>query len=391
MKKFIFISILIGSILINLVFFTIDILPVWKQKFEKRQVSSIHETNFNLLEKQIIEASLAMAKSDQQIMPFQEHSNFLEEIKKITNKKKSDYAWFDYPKGLLFSGLTSYAMAKKDTALMKEIAENFSQKVINNWGEIKNLVIVDQIPFGLTAIHLYQFFGENKFKQVADDFYLKTKSLVSSDYKTPLIFYRKNQSKNLYLVDTLPLVCPFLIRYGIVFKDKDAVQLAFDQLQYYTEFGLDKDSFFPSHAIHQTNNIKVGPHDWGRGIGWYFYPVSEYYKHIDKEVFQVELNGLMVSLNLFKTNSGVWSQFLGTSNKFDASPTVLFMYGFNNIKSGTYSREAIYNILKPHIYNGIIGPTSGGAFAVNNYSRTFGQSELTQGIFLMLLSTVYQP
>jgi len=392
MKKAILFVILISSVLINLIFFTVDILPIWKQKLERRQmISAVNETDFDLLEKQIIDASLAMAKSDKHIMPFQEQGHFLEEINKLKKKSENIHAWFDHPKGLLYSGLTSYAMAKKDTALMQEIAKNFDSQVINNWEEIKGMVIVDQIPFGVTAMYLYQFFGENKFKQIADELYQITKLLISSDYETPLIFYRKNQSEKLYIVDTLGMICPFLIIYGNLFQEEDAIHLAFEQLQYYTAYGLDKDSFLPAHAIFQTNKIKVGPHNWGRGIGWYFFPMSEYHKYVDNQAFDRELAGLMESLNVLKTEAGTWNQFLGTSNKFDASPTVMYMYGFNNIKPSTYSREDIFNLLKPHIYNGIIGPTSGGAFSVNNYSRTFGQSELTQGIFLMLLSTVSQP
>jgi rhamnogalacturonyl hydrolase YesR len=230
-----------------------------------------------------------------------------------------------------------------------------------------------------------------KYKNFVDELYLKMSGLVSSDHVKPLIFYRKDQSQKVYIVDTLGMVCPFLIRYGILFNKEASVQLAFEQLDYYTRFGLDKDSFLPSHAIYQTNNIKVGPHNWGRGIGWYFFPMSEYYKYVDKEIFQIELNGLQESLEILKTGEGVWNQFPGISNKFDASPTVMYMYAFNNINPGTYSKEMVYNLLKPHIYNGVIGPTSGGAFGINNYSRTFGQSELTQGIFLMLLSTVAEP
>jgi unsaturated rhamnogalacturonyl hydrolase len=282
-------------------------------------------------------------------------------------------------------------MAKNDTALMMEIRHSFELQVINNWEEIKESVIVDQIPFGVTAIYLYQFFGDEKFKIIADDLYEKTKLLVSTEHDIPLIFYRKNQSKKSYIVDTLGMICPFLIRYGITFNENNAINLAYDQLNYYTTYGLDCSSFLPSHAIQQKNNIKIGPHNWGRGIGWYFFPMSEFYKYVDNEVFSIELTGLMESLNIFKTDEGVWNQFLGTSEKFDASPTVMYMYGFNNIKPETFTREVILNKLKPHIYNGIIGPTSGGAFAINNYSRTFGQSELTQGIFLLLLSTVVEP
>lgn len=389
MKKGLLFTFLIVSIIFNLIFFSVDILPIWLEKFEKRQmVSSIEIEDLDVLEKQIIDASMIMAKSEEHFMPFQEQAHFLDEIKKFQNKKENSHPWFDHPKGLLFSGLTSYAMAKKDTLLMQEIANTFDNRVLDNWEKIKDLVIVDQIPFGVAALDLYLFSKDLKYKNFADELYLKMSGLVSTDHDKPLIFYRKNQSKKVYIVDTLGMVCPFLIRYGNLFNQEASIKLAFEQLQYYTYHGLDKDSNLPSHAIYQTNDIKVGPHNWGRGIGWYFFPMSEYYKYVDKEVFNVELKGLQESLNVLKTEEGVWNQFPGTSNKFDASPTVMYMYGINNIHPGTYSREKVYDLLKPHIYNGVIGPTSGGAFGINNYSRRFGQSELTQGIFLMLLSTV---
>lgn len=389
MRKVFFIIVLFVSVLINFIFFTVDLVPVLRQKIEKRQMqSSVGIADNNEIEKQIIDASLLMAKSEAHFMPFQEQSHFLDEIKKFQNKKENPHPWFDHPKGLLFSGLTAYAMAKKDTLLMKEIAGTFDSRVLDNWDKIKDMVIVDQIPFGVAALDLYLFSRNPKYKNLADELYLKMSELVSTDHVQPLIFYRKNQSKKIYIVDTLGMVCPFLIRYGILFNQQASIQLAFNQLQYYTLNGLDKDSFLPSHAIYQKNDIKVGPHNWGRGIGWYFFPLSEYSKYVDKEIFNAELNGLMESLGVLKTEEGVWNQFPGTSDKFDASPTVMYMYGINNIHPDTYSREKVFDLLKPHIYNGVIGPTSGGAFGINNYSRTFGQSELTQGIFLMLLSTV---
>lgn len=392
MKKGLFFTLLILSVIINLIFFSVDILPVWRQKIEKRQMqSSVGIADNNELEKQIIEASMIMAKSEEHFMPFQEQAHFLDEIKKFQNKKENSHPWFDHPKGLLFSGLTAYAMAKKDSLLMQEIANTFDNRILDNWDQIKDMVIVDQIPFGVAALDLYLFSLDPKYKNFADELYLRMSELVTNNLGKSLIFYRKNQSNKAYIVDTLGMVCPFLIRYGNLFNQEASVKLAFEQLQYYTYHGLDKDSNLPSHAIYQTNDIKVGPHNWGRGIGWYFFPMSEYYKYVDKEIFNVELNGLLESLEVLKTEEGVWNQFPGTSNKFDASPTVMYMYGINNIQPGTYSREKVYDLLKPHIYNGVIGPTSGGAFGINNYSRTFGQSELTQGIFLMLLSTVAEP
>lgn len=392
MKKGLFFTILTLSVIINLIFFSVDILPVWRQKIEKRQMqSSVGIEDNNELEKQIIDASLIMAKSEEHFMPFQEQAPFLDEIEKFQNKKENPHPWFDHPKGLLFSGLTAYAMAKKDTLLMQEIANTFDNRVLDNWDQIKDMVIVDQIPFGVAALDLFLFSGDPKYRNFADELYLKMSDLVTINLGKSLIFYRKNQSNKAYIVDTLGMVCPFLIRYGNLFNQEASIKLAFEQLQYYTFNGLDKDSFLPSHAIYQINDIKVGPHNWGRGIGWYFFPMSEYYKYVDKEIFNVELNGLLESLKVLKTEKGVWNQFPGTSNKFDASPTVMYMYGINNIHPGTYSREKVYYLLKPHIYNGVIGPTSGGAFGINNYSRTFGQSELTQGIFLMLLSTVAEP
>lgn len=388
MKKTIFIFLFFASIIFNLLFFSVGIYPVVKQKIHKKMlVSSENTDDYDLLERQIIEASMEMLASDEHYMPFNEHEHFIEELKKLGESGDHSHAWFDHPKGLLFSGMAAYAISRNDSSLMEEVMKNFDRKVIDNWEEIKDMVIVDQIPFGMAAVHLYRYSGEIKYKLLADELYRKTREMISTEHHTPLIFYRKNQNRKFYIVDTLGMICPFLIHYGKTFNAAAAVTLASENLEYYTTHGLDCDSKLPSHAVTQPSNIRIGPHNWGRGIGWYFFPISEYHIYVDNEQFSAEIKRLMESILILRNDDGLWNQFLGGSDKFDASATVMYMYGLNNMEPGTYSREDVFTLLKPHIYNGIIGPTSGGAFGINNYSRSFGVSEITQGIFMNLLST----
>jgi unsaturated rhamnogalacturonyl hydrolase len=330
-----------------------------------------------------------MAASNDHIMPFDEQTHFIGEIKKkIQGVDPSEYDRFNHPKALLYSGLTDYAMAKKDTALMEEMASLFEEMIQSQGNDIYNRIIVDQIPFGVTALNLYLFFGDDKYKKHADIFFDKLKYFAKNETST-LIFYRQDQKGKFYIVDTLGMICPFLIRYGTIFENQFAIDLATRQLKYYSENGLDGNSYLPSHAVLQGSEIKVGPHNWGRGIGWYFLPVSEYMKIVDGEIFKVEVEGIIESMEQLKMDQGYWSQFPGTSDKFDASPTVMYMYGKNAVYPKTYNKKDLFRVLGGQIdKNGRIGPTSGGAFGINNYSRTFGDSELTQGVLLMLLSTV---
>lgn len=380
------IVILIISILANVIFLFISGYPLFTRyvKIIKRKYSKQENDNIEI-EKLIIKKSLQMAKSNKVIMPTGKQSHFFSELFKLFNywlKHKS--ALYNYPKAYLFAGLTDFGIAQNDSSVMNKVAIYFEKYINQNGTPSFIFNKVDQTPFGIAAINLFNYFNNEKYKTMAD--YIYNELVSRADDQLKLIPYRFFHDKR-YLNDTIGMICPFLIRYGTKFQSKEAIVLARSQLEYYTKHGVDKDSFLPAHAIDKVNNIKIGSINWGRGIGWYFIGLSDYLTITGDFSFRNETIRLITTLNKLKTKEKIWTQFPGSSPKFDASTTTMFMYCINSVLPGTYSKNDIFDILSKYLYKGVISSTSGDTYGVNHYSRSFGDSELSQGFLLMLLST----
>jgi hypothetical protein len=63
------------------------------------------------------------------------------------------------------------------------------------------------------------------------------------------------------------------------------------------------------------------------------------------------------------------------------------MYSMKNVDSNQFKNEEVLKLLKKYIaYDGSLLQTSGDTYSLNNYSKSFGKSELSQGLFLLILS-----
>ena len=344
----------------------------------------------SIFERQVVNKALSMAKSKKVVYIMSSKSFISNVIDFFYWRSARERRIFNFPKAYLFVGLTDYAMSKQDLQLMKKIAISFESYININGTPSFIFNKVDQVPFAMAALNLYQYLGDEKYKVMADYTYQK---LISwSDPISGIIQYRKESQ--VILSDMLGMVCPFLVRYGEYFEKTDAIDLAYKQIEFYILYGVEKDSHLPVHGIVNKTKIKVGPTNWGRGIGWYMLALSFYSKLEglnSTNLVKNELSKLITTLNLLKTKESEWSQFPGSSNHFDASTTTMFMLGVNYSLSGSYSKDKITRLLGKHIdKRGAIINTSGETFGINSYSNKFGQSELSQGILLMLLSTTYQ-
>ena len=229
---------------------------------------------------------------------------------------------------------------------------------------------------------MFSYFGMEKYKFTADYYFEKLMEL--KEEKLGIVYYRKNESID--FVDTIGMICPFLVRYGATFNNQSARELAKNQLKYYINKGLDLDSSLPAQALIKRNNIKVGSYNWGRGIGWFIIGLSDYLRFTNDSSYLESYNKIQKTLFDLRTKDMVWTQFPGSCEDFDASSTTMIMYGLNSILE-IYTKNEIFSILKPHIIEGIIRNTSGDTYYANRFSHSFGESELSQGFLLMLLAT----
>jgi hypothetical protein len=114
----------------------------------------------------------------------------------------------------------------------------------------------------------------------------------------------------------------------------------------------------------------VGSTNWGRGIGWYVLSLS-YMQDIKNTALDKMLPMLQES------------QFPQSSTELDSSTALMFEI-YMQCK-GIHQHSI--NFIKPYItQEGKIMNCSGDTYDFNNHSRILGPAELTQGLFLLLVS-----
>lgn len=371
------------SITINLIIFVFiskNLFIKVSRKFNRVQQKK--EIDFESFENFVIESGIKMIQSNNSKMVWGQNSGFLKEIlSRIYKSSYYDYKIYNYPRAFLFFGITEY-LKTSEVELSDEkwniIKKNFD-KLFFKPSSHRKIKRIDEVPFGIVSINLFEKYKENKYKDFVDSIFIFIKKLIKND----LIFYRENS--NVVMNDSLGMTIPFLISYYQAFKSNEAKSITLNQIEYYIKYGVDHGTRLPSHGINFQNKVKVGSTNWGRGIGWYFLALSKACTFSSS--FQSEFDQLKETIVKLKRQDGSWDQFLGQKSKFDASSTVLFLYGLilNNHKE--FNKSELYETLKDKISNkGEIEHTSGDTYSLNNYSNLFGVSELSQGVLILILS-----
>ncbi len=380
-----FLWLAVGSILLNIFFFGIDMGPDVLRKLNTPEY--LENTDEGEVEKLLVNASYKMFASRKLHMPWTRPTNFLEKVRALNLDEETRI--FNFPRAYLALGLVSYS-ANNDTVLLKKVIDQFDSYYISKDGSSFDFTIVDQAPLGYAALELFKVTKKDKYKNMADQFFAKLKTMVEADYDFPLILYRSHQ--NDLLIDTLGMICPFLMEYGTYFGNDEALELARSQFDFFKKYGLDSDNHLPFHAISLAEKEALGPNNWGRGWGWYMLAlksVSQYSDTITEKHyrFKEEADLFLTSMNLLKEGD-VYTQFPGTSSDFDSSASTMLLYGENVLRPNTYSKKEVLRIFKKFIKaDGVLDKCSGDAFGVNKYSLVFGESELSQGMLLLLLNS----
>lgn len=270
----------------------------------------------------------------------------------------------NYSLAYLYAGLSEYAVSSKDTLIVKELENKVSSFTHGDELTYK-LLEVDQVPIGICYLNLYKMTNDSRYLRCANRIYEWLLTLRSEN--SNIIYYRKGANQ---FIDALGMYIPFLVRYSEVTNNTLAKRVAYDNMNEYYKYGVDKETGIPMHGYNIENKVKVGSSNWGRGIGWYVLAASFLPEFQDEQ--------LDSHLPLLKT-----SQFPNTSSSFDSSTALMFEIYLQ--KRGIHSRSL--DFIKPYITDeGIIMNCSGDTYDFNNHSYIFGPAELSQGLFLFLVA-----
>lgn len=88
---------------------------------------------------------------------------------------------------------------------------------------------------------------------------------------------------NLFFVDTIGLVCPFLAAYAVEYGNKTALEAAVKTITDFSENGIHKKLGLPVHCYDGRNGAPLGIYGWGRGCGWWAVGLAETFDALNGE------------------------------------------------------------------------------------------------------------
>lgn len=226
-------------------------------------------------------------------------------------------------------------------------------------------------------------------------------NLILSHQEGITIKYRKNLP-HIRFVDTLGFICPFLIKYGILYNKEEAITLALNQLTEYDNALLEK-WYLPCHAFDIKAQLPRGIYDWGRGTGWYILALVEGRRSLSSQNkiynnfnFADRIIRLAITLMHFQHENGGFSAMI-----FDNSPTIegsittlaglLFHEAWLISKDVQYKKaldQTITSLMSITQRNGRIDLCQGDTKGIGYYSNTFTYMPFIQGLALLLINRI---
>jgi rhamnogalacturonyl hydrolase YesR len=383
-----FIALLITSII------SLLLLYVLMVQRKLKPVKTVSYPTIAKASQKLTKTSLRMLKNKRAIMSFNDEDSLYVKLARVKAWLKRDnrhknYAYFNFPLAFLLLGLLDRYESSGDTKLLEDIEQKCTELVSSSGQLIFTFDKVDQAMFGLVFLRLYTIARAKKYLTASNEIYKNVLSYVGDD---DIVRYRKGV--DVAFIDTIGLVCPFLIMYADITDCKFARVLAEKQVNHVLDTGLDKDGILPFHAVDLNLNAPLGSINWGRGIGWWVLGLAPLAAKSDKDhpnKYFTALQKILAFLERARLDNEYWPQFIGhtNDNTIDSSATLMFLLatqqaGIRHIES----QELLSVIGRCVDSSGKVINASGDTIYINKYSRVKGASELAQGLMLSLISEV---
>lgn len=257
----------------------------------------------------------------------------------------------------------------------------FSKKVLfNSPNQYLHMIVV---------FRLFQINQDKCFKKFLDR---AVKQLFSEYSPNDLLNYWKGEE--IFYIDLLGMILPFLFEYGTYNKDQRLVQLAETQLDYTIKMCKKEESLLPFHMYDTNTNEHFGSKYWGRGCGWYLLGLltgSIYNPKKYKKEFLSLLRYIQRQINF----DGFLYDDLKEKNHIDTSITSMFAVSYivaldnNWINDSEYTEiiKVVEALCRSVNEKGEVENCSGECLGANKYSKNFG-NYFAQGYTLITLNLI---
>lgn len=286
-------------------------------------------------------------------------------------------------------------------ALMLGLFESNDEKIINqiltqyiskdgNW--INKPIAVDSSMLSYAILKCVKNPYEIK---PAMDFMIK---IVEQNIdENGLISYTRGKNNPDRYVDTLGLVCPFLMLYSKTYNISYYSNLAYKQLEFYYNYGLLKDTYLPNHAIDANTKLPLGVYGWGRGTAWYILGLLDTYLEMDDCSEKIVLKGWIEnSINSyykFQFSDGGFGSIIQNKNTYDSSATATLAYFYlkwyslyGNLKHKEVAERCLRKLLSVTRITGAIDWCQGDTKGIGIFSQIYDIMPFCQGMTLRAIN-----
>lgn len=229
------------------------------------------------------------------------------------------------------------------------------------------------------------------------------KTYMDAMAETVLKKYRRtggipyNTDDNVFFVDTIGLVCPFLIRYACEYDCEEAIEAAVKAIKDYSEKGLHKELGIPVHCYNEKSGAPLGLYGWGRGCGWWATGLIDSYIELCRvEGYEEEkamIFGLITDfaerIVCLQSEDGAFDRNVFYHSASDSSATAMMAYFLSVVWRLTNKDEYLIAADKALKYlrsvtrkDGTIDYSQGDTIGVGFYSTVMMVVPATQGFAL---------
>jgi unsaturated rhamnogalacturonyl hydrolase len=303
-------------------------------------------------------------------------------------KRQSIQHWQE---AALLLGLEQAFEKTGDHKIKKEINAFITTKIdgSGNWREVPKEIDGVILAYAILNIN---WIDHQRNKPAYDAIWNLVIGLTGDD---GTVQYRRHMKDYRY-VDTIGFICPFLVSYGVLFGNSDAVALGCRQISEFNEKAMFADDFIPCHTYNVRTGMPAGLFGWGRGLGWYAIGLIDTWKAMpDSDPQRIELTKSVVSFSKmalrFQNQKGGWNWLITDEHtNADSSATATLAWflciasEIPEIKGDclTAKEKALRYLMKVTQRSGAIDLSQGDTKGIGIHSQEFGLLPFTQGFAL---------
>lgn len=202
------------------------------------------------------------------------------------------------------------------------------------------------------------------------------------------------KTKDVRFVDTVGMVCPFLMKYAVVYNEPEYVDIAFDQIKEYKKYGFDKETKMPFHCFDVKTKAPLGICGWGRGCAWWALGITDSLNalmtsdsyNIEKVTLLKNCIEFMVQMKKHQRDDGAFERMIFAPSLEDSSAGAILAYCFADISKIIENDEleicckkTLRHLKSCTRRNGVIDYSQGDTMGIGFYSDGFRVVPAAQG------------